>query len=194
MTDSPREHRWYHYKAFWAAPFLALTLLALALVQRAPDSLAFCELCGAEEVHGSWVVRGTAIPAWHRTRIAATPMNELLTSKGLVGAHQHCWLAPREVPDPLDEFGPPVVESLGFVNAPRVVNFMRNLSEWGDNASITQWRALLLRPEYSYCIDGALRFLQAPVDGFAAQPDFNAWWGRNGYALYNRLREVTEPD
>ena len=121
-------------------------------------------------------------------------MSELLAKKNLIDAHVHRWHEPQAVPNPMDEFGPPVIESLEFINAPRVVSFMRDLAEYGDSESVAKWRDLLLRPQYSYVIDDALRFLLVPPDGFANRKTFIAWLGGNSFALQNRIRELTEPD
>lgn len=121
-------------------------------------------------------------------------MSELLVKKKLVASHVHRWLEPQAVSNPLDEFGPPVIESLEFISAPRVVSFMRDLAEYGDPESVAKWRDVLLRPQYSYVIDDALRFLLVPSTGFANRTTFLAWWDSNGFALHNRLRELTEPD
>ena len=59
---------------------------------------------------------------------------------------------------------------------------------------MTQWRDVLLRPQYSYVIDEALRYLLVPPGGFPDRATFLAWWGGNAFALHNRLRELTEPD
>ena len=165
-----------------------------ASITRRSESAAFCRFCGAEQSQISWAVRGTHLTLLRSHPVAATPISELLTRKNLVAAHKHEWQAPQLAPDPLDEFGPPVTRSLGFINAPRVVGFMRDLAEYGDANSVAQWRDLLLRPEYSYVIDSALRFLRAPATGFGQRDDFLAWWSSNGFSLYNRLREQTEAD
>lgn len=173
---------------------LAAAIVAGAVFFKQRETPHYCQVCGAEAIETTWILPGTGVRLFAHHETVATPMSELLTKAHLVSGHEHVWLAPTSVPDPLDPWGPPVVQSLGFVSAPRVVNFMRNLIDAGDSNTVTQWRDLLLRPEYSYVIDGALRFLQAPPDGFPRQQEFDAWWGRNGYALYNRLREETEAD
>lgn len=172
----------------------AAVLLVPATISRTLKPAAFCRLCGAEQIETSWAVRGTGVSLLATDKVSATPISELLTSKHLVNSHEHQWLAPQSVPDPLDEFGPPVVESLEFINAPRVVGFLRNLADFGDAESTRHWRGILLQPQYSYVIDSALRFLQMPADGFPNREEFMPWWNNNGYALYNRLREQTEAD
>jgi hypothetical protein len=182
-----------HAKKFLVAGLLA-GILCTALISPRAEPASFCELCDARQEETSWMVRGTGASLIKTHAIEPTPMSELLVKKNLVTAHIHRWRQPQAVRNPLDEFGPPVIESLEFINAPRVVGFMRDLADYGDSDSITKWRDVLLRPQYSYVIDDALRFLLVPPDGFTNRTAFMAWWSSNGFALYNRLRELTEPD
>lgn len=177
-----------------AVLLLLIVVLLASAVHREQQQSDFCQLCGTERTQTSWGLRGTALRLFATHGVAETPISALLTTKHLIEKHQHQWLAPRSVPDPLDEFGPPVTQSLDFINAPRVVGFMRNLADYGDTSSITHWRDLLLRPEYSYVIDGALRFFRMPPNGFSNHDEFMAWWSENGFLLYNRLLERTEAD
>lgn len=171
-----------------------IVILVTGLTSPRREVTSFCDICGASETQTSWAVRGTNVPLLKTRAIAPTPMSELLTQRHLVASHLHRWRAPQAVPNPLDESGPPVVESLEYINAPRVVSFMRDLSTYGDADSVMKWRGVLLQPRYSYVIDGALRFLLVPPDGFTDREKFMAWWSDNAFALHNRLRELTEPD
>lgn len=165
-----------------------------AVIARRAEPPSFCRICGARETQISWAVRGTNVRLCQTRRVRGTPISELLTSKHLIGDHTHLWLAPRRVPNPLDEAGAPVLASLEFASAPRVVHFIRDLAQYGDARSIAQWQATVLQPQYSYVIDGALRFLLVPADGFSHRDDFLRWWSTNAFALQNRVRELTEPD
>jgi hypothetical protein len=178
----------------YLVPGLLAGILCVALISPRTEPASYCDLCGARQEETWWVVRGTGTSLIKTHAITPTPMSEVLVMKKLVATHAHHWRAPEAVPNPLDQFGPPVLESLEFINAPRVVNFMRDLAEYGDGESVTQWRDVLLRPQYSYVIDDALRFLLVPPNGFSDRTAFLAWWGGNGFALHNRLRELTEPD
>lgn len=175
-------------------PGLLAGILCAALISPRTEPASFCDLCSARQEETAWMVRGTGTSLIRTHTIAPTPMSELLAKKDLVTTHVHRWRQPQAVPNPLDEFGPPVIESIEFISAPRVVSFMRDLAEYGDAESVTQWRDVLLRPQYSYVIDDALRFLLVPPSGFSDRTAFLAWWGQNGFALHNRLRELTEPD
>jgi hypothetical protein len=175
-------------------PGLLAGILCATLISPRAEPASFCDLCGARQEETSWMVRGTSASLIKTRVIAPTPMSELLARKNLVAAHVHRWRQPQAVPNPLDEFGSPVIESLEFISAPRVVGFMRDLADHGDSESITKWRDVLLQPQYSYVIDDALRFLLVPPDGFTNRTAFMAWWSGNAFALQNRLRELTEPD
>ncbi len=76
----------------------------------------------------------------------------------------------------------------------RVVSFTRNVADYADPVSVARWRALAMQPHYARLLDGTLLFLQVPPNGFAERTAFLTWWGRNSFAVYNRLREKTEPD
>ena len=118
----------------------------------------------------------------------------MLEEKQMVSAHPHQWQEPHLVPNPINEFGPQVIESVGYLNAPRVVNFTRNVADYADPASVARWQELIGRPNYSREIDGALRYLRVPEEGFSDRTTFLTWWGNSYYSVYNRLREITEPD
>lgn len=177
----------------WGAVILVAAAVA-SLVAALPAQEAFCSVCGAREETRAWELRIARVTLREERRVNATPISTILTAKRLVGGHQHRWQPPQTVPDPMDEFGPPVVESLGFLNTPRIVNLTRDIADYADPRSARQWRELLLEPRYSYVLDGALRFLKVPPAGFADRTEFLTWWGEHSFAVYNRLREVTEPD
>jgi hypothetical protein len=184
--------RWEAKK--YLLPGLLAGLLFAALLSSHSEPGRFCDLCGARQEETAWVIKGIGLNLLRTHSVAPTPMSELLAKKNLVAAHLHHWRAAEAVPNPLDQSGPPVIESLEFISAPRVVNFLRDLAEYGDAASVIHWRDVLLQPRYSYVIDDALRFLLVPPGGFSDRTTFLAWWGQNAFALQNRLRELTEPD
>lgn len=182
-------------KKLFAGGAVILGAAAVAsLVTALPALDSYCTLCGARQETKVYAVRFTGSALFTARDVRATKFSALLEEKHLAGAHQHRWEAPHFVPNPLDEFGPPVFESLEFINAPRVVNFMRNVADYADPMSAVQWRETVLQPHLSYVIDDALRYLLVPANGFAEREQFLTWWGGNSYALSNRLREVTQPD
>lgn len=172
---------------------LTVTLCA-ALISARHESASFCGICGAREAQTSWAVRGMTVSLLKTHAIAPTPISEVLTKKNLVASHAHRWLAPQVVPDPRDAFGPPVVESLEFLNTPRVVNFMRNVADYADPVTAANWRDTVMQLQYTRVIDDALRFSRVPAAGFADRTEFLSWWGQNAYALSHRLRQLTESD
>lgn len=177
----------------WGAAIL-VAAVAASLVAALPAQDSYCLVCGARQRTHPFGLRFTSLTLFRGRRVEPTPFSALLEQEHLVSAHQHRWQPPQLVPDPLNEFGPPVPESLEFINAPRVVGFMRNVADFADPVSVAKWKAVVLQPQYSYVIDGALRYLRVPPNGFADREQFIAWWGGNAYALSNRLREQTEPD
>lgn len=177
----------------WGAAILLATAIA-SLVVALPVQDSYCTICGAQERTQPFGLRFTALTVFRSHQIRATPFSVVLTEKHLVSAHPHQWHDPRLVPDPMDEIGPPVLESLEFINAPRVVHFMRNVADYADPVSVAQWQERMLQPQTARMLDAALRFMQVPAEGFPDRTTFLTWWGQNAYAVSNRLREVTEPD
>lgn len=175
-------------------PVLLTATLCAGLISARPEPASFCGICGATEAQTLWAVRGLNVNLLRTHTIAPTPISEVLIKKNLVASHVHRWLAPQVVPDPRDTFGPPVVESLEFLNVPRVVNFMRNVADYADPVTAANWRDTVMQPQYTRVIDDALRFSRVPAAGFADRTEFLTWWGQNAYALSHRLRQLTESD
>lgn len=113
-----------------AATLVAAAIASLSSAHPASDS--YCTVCGTREETKAYTLRFTALTLFQAPRLRPTTFSALLLEKRLVGAHQHHWEAPHFVPDPLDEFGAPVLQSLEFINAPRVLNFMRNVADYAD--------------------------------------------------------------
>ncbi len=78
--------------------------------------------------------------------------------------------------------------------APRVANFVYDLARDGKPGALAKWRRLVLDPQYSTVMAPSLRFLRFPEGGFADRAAFRAWWQGAEFPLWNRLRELTEPD
>lgn len=180
------------YFAWGAAILVAAGGASLVAALPAHDS--YCAICGARQRTWNYSVRFTGLTLFQNHETNATPVSQLLEGRHLVEPHSHQWQEPRLVPDPMNEFGPPVIESIAFLNAPRVINFTRNVADYADPASVARWTELVRRPGYPRVLDASLRFLRVPEEGFADRATFLVWWGNNSYAVYNRLREVTEPD
>lgn len=180
--------------------FIALAATGTAAVagfttiERKPDHLAYCSDCGAMEVMSSWGFRGSEKPLFETTRVEPTPYSKVLESNKLVAAHSHCWLAPHKVPDPVNEFGPEVTESLEYINSPRVVSFMANLAEFGDPDMVSHWKQMTLDPKYSHVLDTSLIYVNAPVAGFDDAASFHRWFQNNSAAFQARLAWLTTAD
>lgn len=177
----------------WGAAILAAAGAA-SLVAALPAQVAYCTLCGKQQHTHALGLRFTSVTLFRSEQISSTPFSQVLVEKHLVPEHRHQWQTPQLVPNPLNEFGPPVIESVGYLNAPRVVNFTRNVADYADPASLARWQELIIRPNYPREIDAALRYLRVPEEGFSDRTAFLNWWGNNYYSVYNRLREMTEPD
>lgn len=178
----------------WGGVIIAALLALSSLIASLLAQVSFCSICGAREETHVFGLRFTELRIFRRKQVRATAFSALLEEKKLVSPHSHLWQKPRFVADPMDESGPRIVESFDFLNAERVVNFTRNVADYADPLSAARWRELAMHPRYARLLDGTLRFLQVPTDGFPDRAEFLAWWGRNSFSVYNRLREQTEPD
>lgn len=172
----------------------ALGLAGFATIERKPDHCAFCTECGAMEVRSGWGFRGSRSSVLETGRVEQTPYSSLLESRKLVSAHSHQWLAPRQVADPVNEFGPKVTESLEFINSPRVVSFMGNLAEYGDPDMVSHWKQMILDPKYSHVLDTSLVYVNAPPNGFGDGDSFRRWFQNNSASFQARLAWLTTAD
>jgi len=177
----------------WGAVILVTVALA-SLVTALPAQVSHCTVCAAREEATPYALRFTSHPLFTRRDVKATPFSTVLEEKQLVQAHEHQWLAPQLADDPRDEHGPLVPESLEFINAPRVVNFTRNIADYADPVTIATWQETVMQPHYTRIIDDALRFARVPETGFADRTEFLTWWGRYAYTLSHRVRQLTEHD
>lgn len=172
-------------------------LIAIAgvwTIERVPDKCAFCTRCGALEITSGWTFAGFSKPLFETHRVVDTSYSSLVVAKKLVPSHEHHWLAPEQVPDPVNEFGPKVTESLEFINTPRVVSFMRNLADYGNPEMIEHWNHTILDPKYSHVLDTSLVYVSAPAAGFHNGDQFRDWFQKNSAAFQARLSWLTTAD
>ncbi len=172
----------------------SLGLIGFATIERKPDHLAYCSECGAMKVKSGWGIRSSETTLIDTTRVEQTPYSSVLENRKLVSAHSHKWLPPRQVPDPVNEFGPKVTESLEYINSPRVVSFMENLAEYGDLDMVNHWKQMTLDPQYSHVLDASLIYVNAPVTGFGDAATFRRWFQNNSAAFQARLAWLTTAD
>ena len=180
-----------------AVAFAGLLVPALGwwlLVLPRPAALAYCAECATRRETRSWRLRGTGRTLFTRHAETPTLVSAALIGKRLVGPHEHRWLEPRVVPNPLNPYAPPVTLSLGFLDTPLVAALLVNLGDWADPTSAGNTRELILRPEYSYLVNHSLRFHRFPPRGFRDRARFLSWWTQHGFSFYAHLREETEPD
>lgn len=172
----------------------AIVAAGVWAVERLPDQCAFCSRCAALEITSRWTVSGIPKSLVETHRVMDTSYSSLLVAKKIVSPHEHHWLVPEEVPDPVNEFGPKVTESLEFINTPRVVSFMRNLADYGNPEMIEHWNHTILDPKYSHVLDTSLVYVNAPATGFHNGSEFRDWFQNNSAAFQARLSWLTTAD
>jgi len=178
--------------------FVAFALVGLAslgwYVKRVPQPSLFCDECVMREDVVEWRLAGR----WtlFKTETArATLVSELLAEHHACPAHAHAWSSPVHVAEADLETGEaPRVRSVGFLNEPRTVSFLRDVLDYTDPECIRNWRAVAWQPTLAAALEPALRFRRFPEDGFANRNDFLAWWNESAYPLFNKLNEMTVAD
>ena len=168
---------------------------AIVIPQREHLPPKFCSVCLLRQDSLAWRLpfNGPTVFAHHQE--SPTPVSTLFTEKQISLPHQHSWQAERVTTNPLDPSAPPVVQSLDFVNVPRVVSFLRDVLTYADAESVQRWKEITLTFENATLMDDALRFCRFPSEGFADKRAFMAWWSRGGArALAHRIEQQTHPD
>lgn len=174
---------------------IVFLLVAALLLERPTFSGAeVCTLCGLRRDHFDLHARIFDLPLHRFHRESATAVSRVFADTALpAAAHVHRWAdgaAPVGEADALSQ-----TSSLAeLVDAPRVAAFLRALAASTPAATQEKWRALIFDPVFSQVAARSLRFLRFPETGFADPLAFRAWWGENEFALWNRLRELTEAD
>jgi len=177
------------------ATLLATPFLAAVLIQREALAPQFCSVCLLRQDGEAWRLRFAERTLFERHHESPTPISALLAHKQVCPPHEHRWQGPQAFPNPLDPSAPHVVQSFEFVNTPRVVNFLRDVLNYADADSVRRWKEVTLTLENSALMDDTLRFCRFPVEGFADQSSFMAWWNRGGAAaVAKRIRQETIPD
>ncbi|MEO7723153.1 MAG: hypothetical protein ABIU29_00460, partial [Chthoniobacterales bacterium] len=80
------------------------------------------------------------------------------------------------------------------VEAPRVAHFAANLARDTEPDVLKKWKRAVLDSRYALVLDASLHYMRFPDDGFSDPAAFRAWWQGAEFILWNRLRELTEPD
>jgi hypothetical protein len=182
---------------WWAVSIVlpaGLMVAALLLVKRVPQAAEFCDECVMRRDRVEWRLAGSWTLFEAKT-VSATPVSELLGEYQCCPAHVHRWSAPRVLAESeLATPDAPRVCSIGLLNLPRTVNFLRDVFEYTASTDTAVWREVAWQPMYASALEPALRFNRFPENGFASRAEFFAWWDRNSYPLFNRLHQVTEAD
>lgn len=152
----------------------------------------FCGACVVRREVTEWLVLGRW-RLWTTENVSPTPVSELLAEKNLCPPHQHDWVATSYVENPETADAASVL-SLGYLNQPRVVSFLRELIDYTDAASTQRWRELAWKLEYASTFDAALRYCRFPEAGFTNRPQFLAWWNESSFPLFHRLNQMNEAD
>lgn len=175
--------------------FALAGLVALALaVPRVPRPSKFCDECVMREDVTEWRLAGRWT-LFTTENVSATPVSELLAEHHACRAHVHQWSAPVHLAEADLETGEaPRVRSVGFLNEPRTLNFLRELMDYTDPECVTNWQAVALQPTLASALEPALRFRRFPEAGFASRQEFLAWWNESAYPLFNKLNEMTVAD
>ncbi len=172
----------------------SVVMVAALSIQRIPRTPEFCDECVMRRDVVQWRLAGQ----WNifqTTHVEATPVSELLAQLQVCPAHEHRWTAPQQVAEKdLETPDAPRIRSLGLLNTPRSVNFLRSMFNYTDGRDITNWRRVAWQPTFASVLEPALRFSRFPENGFATRDEFLNWWHANAYPLFNRLHELTVAD
>ncbi|MDB6054983.1 MAG: hypothetical protein JWN25_2506 [Verrucomicrobiales bacterium] len=182
-------------RVFIIPGLVALFLVAgVVFLRRVPQPPAFCDLCVMERDVDDWRFAGK----WtllETSSVRPTPVSELLRSHQAYPQHHHHWSKPNYLAESeLETSDAPRFRSLGFLNAPRTLNFLRSVFDYTTPRDIASWREVAWQPAFASALEPALRFNRFPENGFATRDEFLAWWQQSAYPLFNRLNQVTVAD
>lgn len=153
-----------------------------------------CRTCGIRRDYFDWEARAGHFSIHRFVSDHPTAVSRALASLATVPEHRHDW---SDVALPVAAADAPVEAApnlLYAVEMPRVASFVRQVALCANNAAFEKWKRIVLDPQYSTVIAPSLRFLRFPEGGFADRAAFQAWWQGAEFPLWNRLRELTEPD
>ena len=188
----PRELFFHRKRHFWrnALVFLMALLILLGLFTRWPHytGTAICQECGLRRDSFAWETRFFPHTLYRFSTNHSTSLSEVLSPQKSLAQHRHRWTS-RVAPATASDRG-----LLYVVDAQRVAHFAEDISLYERPAVLTKWRLILLDPRYAEVMESSLHFMRFPAEGFSAAADFQAWWQKAEFPLWNHLRELTEPD
>ena len=174
-----------------AVGVLAVTALS---VKRAPQPPLFCDKCVMAREAVVWRLAGRWT-LFETASTSVTPVSELLREHSACPPHEHRWAATVQVAEAeLETPDAPRVRTVGFLNAPRTVVFLRSLFDYANPADLACWRQVAWQPLFASVMDDSLRFRRFPETGFSSRDEFLAWWRQNSFPLFNRMNEITVAD
>lgn len=167
--------------------------LALGLVFAFDAPVArssYCPECGLRRDERQLRFAGMALPVRPAAQESASHLSEILRAAGVNGRHPHRW-RPAECPVLRTDVQSPAGKAvLAEAGTARVVSFVRELEGFSDRATAARWHAYLANAAFLRQLDGRLRFLRFPDEGFGERGAFMKWWREHSYALYREI-EIT---
>ncbi|MBA3608802.1 MAG: hypothetical protein H0W43_09910 [Chthoniobacterales bacterium] len=191
--SSPRSHR----SGWIIAGILGALLLCSPLAfTKWPhySATAVCKSCGLRKDFFDWDLRFSKSTIHRFTTESPTAISQALAGHQPAQRHEHDWTAFAAIPLTGNEADGTPPNLLYTVEAPRVARFAENLATYTNSDTQTKWRRAILDPAYAAVFAPSLRFMRFPESGFADAAAFDRWWRQAQFPLWNRLRELTEPD
>ncbi|MBS0659352.1 MAG: hypothetical protein JSR82_14015 [Verrucomicrobia bacterium] len=150
----------------------------------------YCSECGLRRDERQLRFAGWTLPVRTQPREASSHLSEILRAAGVNGAHLHRW-RPAECPVLRSDLRSPESQALlTEAGTPRVVSFVRELEKFTDRPTVARWHGYLANAPFLRVLDGRLRFLRFPQEGFGSREEFLTWWRQNAYSLYREI-EIT---
>lgn len=174
----------------------ALLLCALFLFTSWPHyaGTAVCQTCGIRRDYYAWETRFSPLLLHRFTTDHPTAVSRALGQDQPAPAHSHHWTTPVIVSSEATKADETPLNLLYSVETPRVARFAEGLALYTNQDVLGKWKRVILDPQYSVVLAPSLRFMRFPENGFSDSKTFRAWWHRAEFPLWNRLRELTEPD
>ena len=187
-ASTPKRVARPRWKIYFASGVLLLGTLAVLTQWPHYIGTSICQECGRRRDCFDWNSRFFTVTL-HRF---ASESPTLVSRAFAPPEHRHRWTAPLP-PVAADEEEVPS-HLLYAVEDPRVARFAEELALYTNPGVLEKWRRIILDPRYSVVIGSSLHFLRFPDAGLVDAAASQRWWRSAEFPLWNRLRELTEPD